>query len=206
MSEADRVWIGADPGGKSNFGIAILRSNGEAYTCCVDCADEAVETVRNEVGNTRPSGVGIDAPLWWSSGPSGGRQVDGWLRSMYGLSGGQVQPPNALRGAALVQGVMLVQRIREQFPGLPVTETHPKALLVALEMEEEDAFFQHFHVRPETDGISEHERDALISAVAARQGLKRCWKEDLSKYRFCTEQDPSDYWLHPVHYFWPHRR
>lgn len=39
---------------------------------------------------------------------------------------------NSLWGAALVQGMMFVARLRQKFPGVPVTETHPKATAVAL--------------------------------------------------------------------------
>ncbi len=204
MSQSDRIWIGVDPGGKKNFGVAVLRSNGSAYTCCVNCADEAIEVIRQRV-KSQPAGVGVDAPLWWSSGMSGGRCVDQWLRSRYGLSGGQVQAPNSLRGAALVQGAMFVQRIRELFPVVPVvpvTETHPKALLVALDTDER-AFYRRFCVRPKAGVVSEHERDAVISAVAAREGFEGRWINDLSKCRYPSEQDPSQHWLSPVHYYWP---
>jgi len=52
MSVADQVWIGADPGGKGNFGLAILESNGSASTYCVDCTDEAVQIVVKRVNST----------------------------------------------------------------------------------------------------------------------------------------------------------
>jgi predicted nuclease with RNAse H fold len=151
--------------------------------------------------NDAPGGVGVDAPLWWSSGRSGGRLVDQWLRNTYGLSGGQVQSPNSLRGAALVQGAMFVQRIRELFPEVPVTETHPKALLVAMGMTNGEAFRSHFSIQ--LDDAEGSERDAMVSAVAAREGFECRWARDLSVCRYPGEQDPSRHWLGPVHYFWP---
>jgi hypothetical protein len=39
---------------------------------------------------------------------------------------------NSLWGSVLAQGMMFVAPIREVFPGVNVTETHPKALIVAL--------------------------------------------------------------------------
>ena len=48
-----------------------------------------------------------------------------------------------------------------------------------------------------------HERDAVIAAVAAREGFEKRWCNDLSLNRCTTEQDPSHYWLAPVQYFWP---
>ncbi len=203
MSRDERAWIGVDPGGKRSFGVAVLRSDGSAYACCVDCTDEAIEVVRQRTEG-RPAGVGIDAPLWWSSGVSGDRRADQWLRVAYSLSGGQVQAANSLRGAALVQGAMFVQRVRQLFPGVPVTETHPQALLVALGTMDGDAFRNRFSVRLDTEGEDiEHERDAVISAVAAREGFEGRWGKDLSFDRYPSEQDPSRSWLAPIRYLWP---
>ena len=202
MSQSDRAWVGVDPGGKKNFGVAVLQSDGSAYTCRVDCADEAIEVIRERV-KSPPAGVGVDAPLWWSSGHSSDRRADKWLRATYGLPGGRVQTANSLRGASLVQGAMFVQRVRELFPGVSVTETHPKALLAALNVADGDAFRSRFSVRANAAGEPEHERDAVISAVAAREGFEGRWVNDLSVYRHPSEQDPSQFWLAPVHYFWP---
>ena len=201
-----RVWVGADPGGDKNFGVAVIWADGSARSRCVSCSDEAVGAICGWLEGAAPAGVGVDAPLWWSSGRSGGRCVDKWLRDTYGLSGGQVQAPNSLRGAALVQGAMFVVQMRENFPDVGVTETHPKALLVALGLGAEGAFLQEYNVRPARARISEHERDALISAVAARKGFEEDWPHDLSECRYPSEQDPSESWLGPVRYFWPHHQ
>jgi hypothetical protein len=42
-----------------------------------------------------------------------------------------------------------------------------------------------------------------MSAVTAREGFEGRWTIDLSKNRHECEQDPSSYWLAPMHYFWP---
>ena len=200
VSQQDRVWIGVDPGGKKNFGLAILKANGSARAWRVDCADEAIEVVVEQV-KTKPAGVGVDAPLWWSSGLSSDRYADQWLRKRYGLSGGQVQTANSLRGAALVQGAMFVHRVRQHFPNVCVTETHPKAVVIALEAGNWSAFSHRFGL---TAAIgSEHERDAFIAAAAAREGFEGRWTNDLSVTRHPSEQDPSRIWLAPIHYFWP---
>ena len=96
--------------------------------------------------------------------------------------------------------------IREHFPRVGVTETHPKALLVALTMEQGDTFCNHFCVDWSSAERPEHERDALISAVAAREGLGGQWPSDLTERRWPSEQDPSESWLGPVHYYWPHHQ
>jgi predicted nuclease with RNAse H fold len=200
MSGGGPLWVGADPGGKGNFGIAILTEGDQPQTSSVDCADEAVAFVRKHLDRT-PAGVGVDAPLWWSSGISGDRHADRWLRRQYGLAGGEVQAANSLRGAALTQGAMFIQRMRETYPAVPVTETHPKALLKALTQGDWKAFAGRFGLK--TAISNDHERDALIAAVSAREGFQGRWPHDLSIRRLPAEQDPRSYWLAPVHYFWP---
>lgn len=204
MSTKDKVWIGADPGGEGKFGLALLTADGTVQSWCVDFTDEAIDIIRKGL-KASPAGVGVDAPLWWSSGRSSSRLVDQWLRQEYSLSGGQVQAVNSLRGAALAQGAMFVYRMRECFPDVGVTETHPKALLAAMGMKKGDSFFKKFSVKVNGKDKPEDERDAIISAVVAREGFERRWMKDLSKERHSSEQDPSQYWLAPVHYFWPEK-
>jgi SAM-dependent methyltransferase len=66
-------WIGADPGGEGNFGIAIMTGNEPSKTLSVDCADDAITFIRRHLDHT-PAGVGVDAPLW-TSGRSGDRHM-----------------------------------------------------------------------------------------------------------------------------------
>ncbi len=197
------VWVGADPGGRENFGLAILGADGTALAVCVDSCDDAMAVVGQHVKGT-VAGIGVDAPLWWSSGRSSDRRADQWIRRTFKLSGGQVQGGNSLRGAALIQGLLFVSRMREKFPGVPVTETHPKALLKALRLPDWPAIAERFQVTYVADAIREHERDAIVGAVAAREGFEGRWNTDLSLDRFPSEQDPDEYWLKPVRYWWPH--
>jgi len=200
MSENGAIWVGADPGGKGNFGIAILPDSGQSHISCVNCADEAITFVQEYV-DRMPGGVGIDTPLWWSSGRSSDRHADRWLRKRYGLSGGEVQAANSLQGATLIQGMMFVQRMREIYPGVPVTESHPKALLKVLTQDDWKIFSDRFGLKVDT--AKDHERDALIAAISAREGFQTRWSHDLSIKRLPSEQDPHSYWLAPTHYFWP---
>ncbi len=167
----ERVWIGADPGGKNSFGLAILSDGGAVSTACVSCASEALKWI-----DVEPAGVGIDAPMWWSAGTSGDRQADQWIRSEYSISGGTVQAANSLRGAALIQGALFAESLRQRYPGVRITEAHPKAVLLALQCSAAD-FFARFGFNI-TIG-NEHERDALIAAIAAREGFSGRWSRDL---------------------------
>lgn len=189
------TWVGVDPGGKSAFGLAILPTSGApSSTYCVSCADEALELIKSA-----PLGVAVDSPLWWSSGRSSDRKADQWIRRKYPIPSGTVQTANSLRGAALVQGVMFVSRLRDKFPGVRVTEVHPKAVAVALNGWGSTAMKDLGCVT----AASEHERDAILAAIAAREGFEGRWKRDLSLDRHASEQNPESYWLGPVNYFWP---
>jgi len=193
-NDRSAFWLGADPGGKNAFGVARLFGKRRSETFRVSCADEAVELIDDE-----PLGVGVDAPLWWSSGISGDREADRWIRKKYAIPAGTVQAANSLRGAALVQGMMFVQRIREKFPDVRVTEAHPKAVAIALGGWEKLSVSKILPSRTR----SEHERDAIMSAIAAREGFCGNWPMDLSEDRLASEQDPRSFWLAPIHYYWP---
>jgi predicted nuclease with RNAse H fold len=189
------MWVGVDPGGKHAFGLAVLGHDGRFSTHCLSCADEAIEHL-----DEKPAGIGIDAPMWWSSGKSGDRRADQWIRKRYRIGSGTVQAANSLRGAALVQGALFAERARKIFPAVPITEAHPKAVLRALGLGWSE-FCSRFSI--EGTAEDEHRLDAVVSAVAAREGFEGRWPLDLARDRQECEQDPAAYWLAPMRYFWP---
>ena len=190
-------WVGADPGGKDSFGVALLDASGGLELATVSSVDEAVDRI---VSRGEPLGLGIDAPMWWSSDGGGRRKADERIRKRYGIHPGTVQSVNSLRGAALVGSAMLAFRIRQRFPGARITEAHPKALLKALELDEH-AFAERFGIS--TGWCNEHERDGAIAAVCAREGFEGRWPADLTEQRHRPELDPQSYCLAPMRYFWP---
>lgn len=190
-------WVGTDPGGKDSFGVALLDTSGGLKCASVSSVDEAVELI---VSQGEPLGLGIDAPMWWSSDRAGRRKADERIRKKYGILPGTVQSANSLRGAALVGGAMLAFRIRQRFPRARITEAHPKALLQALELDGL-AFAEKFGIS--TGWRNEHERDGAIAAVCAREGFEGRWSADLTEQRHCPELDPQSYCLAPMRYFWP---
>ena len=140
--------------------------------------------------------------MWWSAGPGGGRVADDRLRKAHPwIRSGTVQSVNSLRGAALAGGALLASWMREQDPGLRITEAHPKALLLALDMDGA-AFAERFGIR-DVWGDGEHQRDAAIAAVSAREGCQGNWPLDLADRRDRREQNPKSYWLAPISYWWP---
>ena len=197
MIVRSRWWVGADPGGKGNFGLAFIDDRGCVRCATVSSVDEAVRKI---VAAGKPMGLGIDSPMWWSSSVGGGRRADRRIRDRYGIAPGTVQSANSLRGAVLIGGALLASHVRAAFPDTCITESHPKALLVALDLDGADVA-DRFELS--ADWRNEHERDATIAAVCAREGFNGRWKTNLAEQRDEQEQDPCDYWLAPVAYFWP---
>lgn len=196
-----RGWFGADPGDKGrgrrcNFGVAFVDELGRICCETVSSVDDALNWI---VAAGRPLGVGIDAPLWWSGAPGGWRRVDRRLRDTYQL-GSTVQCVNSLQGAALAGGMLLASRLREEFPKVQITESHPKALLKALNLQGNGAIAEYFGIHEAW--ADDHQRDAAIAAVCAREGFQGNWTLDLAEIRDRSEQDPRNYWLRPVSYFW----
>lgn len=194
------VWVGADPGGIGCFGVAVVDDSGSSYSITVSSVDEALSWIRAQ---GKPLGIGIDSPMWWSAGQGGGRRADKRIRNAYGISSGTVQSVNSLQGAALAGGLLLASLLRDKFADVKVTESHPKALLKAslLGDADEAAVAQHFGVGKAWG--DDHQRDAVIAALCAREGFQGNWPVDLADQRYTLEQDPKNYWLAPVCYWWP---
>jgi predicted nuclease with RNAse H fold len=200
-------WFGADPGGSRNgnpcFGVAWLRRNGMFETAATDCAHTAFRWIQKH--SVTPLAIGIDSPLWWSASKGGERQVDVRLRGKYRDNIGQsVQSLNSLRGAILVQGMMLACEARKHWKDVKITETHPRALLKAMHLEREPwpTIAEKFDLdgaKPKTDD----EFDALLSAAVARNGHKHIWTADLTELpRGEGEMDPQHTFFGRVNYYW----
>lgn len=97
--------------------------------------------------------------MWWSSGPSGDRRADRWIREQYRIHAGTVQTTNSLRGACLIQAALFAERARQLFPSVPITEAHPKAVLLALGYRTWSEFCSAFSVNGTAK--NKHEEDAV---------------------------------------------
>ena len=197
MDKISQYWVGSDPRGKNAFGLAFVDVSGHVNCTTVSSVDEAIKKI-TAVGE--PLALGIDAPMWWSGCEGASRMADARLRKRYGIQSGTIQSGNSLRGAALIGGALLASRIRETFPSVRITESHPKALLLAMGLDEA-RFAARFGI--ETGWRNEHERDAVVAAVCAREGCEGRWPTDLAEQRSLHEQNPQAYWLAPMSYFWP---
>jgi len=160
------VFLGFDPGGISSFGWAALHLGeaGEFVSLTTGVTSSAPDAVRNagQSAGSAPTGVGIDAPLFWVQ--EGDRRADSHIRNRVVAAGGHagtVNSVNSLRGACLVQGILTARLVADLWPSAIVTEAHPKALL---RLYAEAERFVTEHLPPICE---EHERDAALAAVAA---------------------------------------
>ena len=215
MSEPSGYVLGFDPGGEGKFGwCACLTEGGGLELVAAGLVDNALEAIcqtdaaidsRGTRESSRIVAAGIDAPMFWS--PNGFRTVDKIVSSELKATnfpkskrGGTVQQLNSLRGACLVQGVLLAKHLRDKW-ALDITESHPKVLdhLLSQPMylpmkKVVDDLAQDFH-DPERDI-----RDSVLSAAAAWAMVRRLpgWRN-----LYCQEPNPLQPFGTPVSYWMP---
>jgi predicted nuclease with RNAse H fold len=193
--------VGFDPGGKRAFGWAVLMfSNGRLSQMSTGTCSGSSQAVlaANSMCPSPPFGVAIDAPLFWTV--EGDRQADAVVRKMVcaaGGSSGTVSHVNSLRGACLVQGVLVARLAAETWPHAQISEAHPKALLKV------SRAARLFAETIASQTQSEHERDSALAAFTAFQLVSGSngWK-DLAK----SESKPYFTIGKPVAYWFPGQR
>ena len=116
--------VGYDPGGNGSQGVAkISISKGqctEIEVCKLDTAEDVISWI-DEVEDL--IGLGVDTIACWSTGPSGWRAADLWLRRRYTEMQQSVVSPNGLFGSMGLNGMAVLASIREKQAGLPISET-----------------------------------------------------------------------------------
>ena len=173
------AFLGFDPGGAGAFGWCVL-SGAQLPLQLVkrgvaNHATQVVDDVLSAVGANQIRAAGIDAPLFWQ--PKGDRNADQIVRNKVvamGCNGGTVNAVNSMRGACLIQGMMTAMILRKQMPKMPITESHPKALLWLLNIAAGGnptsaialASLGQLFVG-DVSGASDHERDAALGAFTA---------------------------------------
>ncbi|WP_029007535.1 DUF429 domain-containing protein [Azospirillum halopraeferens] len=203
------IVLGYDPGGADSAnGVALLDATGERVTHAtqsVCSVDEAVAWFEGKVDGRAPDAAGIDTLLYWETGRCGWRQADRWLKQRYPDVRGSVFSANSALGCMAVQGMALAMRLRERWPGIALSEAHPKVLYRALSGRRYawgaamDAWLGTHLGRPAGTGCAnDHEWDALISAWAAWMGSTGRWTLDLRSLSAAPIEPVRD-----VTYWWP---
>lgn len=203
--------LGYDPGGNSSHGVAFFSyENGHLINSKIATLKTAND-VMEEAGRVKDLiAVGIDTLTCWSSGPSGWRPADRWLKHRYTHITNSIASANSLFGAMGLNGMSVLIALRGAKPDLVVTETHPKVLYNALVSEKYDyssnqkamdrVLSQLFSTVITTD--NDHEWDAALSVYAVLQGLKGKWKTDLHDLP-CSENERLIRPCGETHYWWP---
>jgi hypothetical protein len=215
------VLLGFDPGGEDGYGWCIadhapvlplsIRATG-----VVDNARDALREALAHVGSGEQIvAAGIDAPLFWV--PSGDRKADRVLRHELRDLGapspaGTVQAVNSLRGACLVQGILTGILLRDPFRSLPITESHPKALLWLLRLANRkkhpsgislSSLSSQFRaLKNSSADATDHERDAALATLSAWAMLSRPagWRNLFEKEQnsYSPIEPPLGYWMPEV--------
>ncbi len=205
--------VGYDPGGNGKHGVSAIRISGGAIS---DVKVQTLDTAEAVLAWIEPTNdlvaIGIDTLSCWSTGYSGWRGADRWLRKKYPNVQRSVVSPNGLYGSMGLNGMAVLLSLRRQCPELPATETHPKVLYWALTgckydylktSEKMNAELCRFLGR-KVATANDHEWDACISAVAAFNGSTGRWTHDLLEEEvLSTAQERLVEPAGSVHYWWP---
>lgn len=194
-------FVGFDPGGKGAFGWAVLSStDGElTLTASGTCsnASDALREARLRCPS-QPVAFAVDAPLFWV--PAGDRKADVCVRKMVCAAGGfsgTVSAVNSLRGACVVQGIIVTRIASAVWPDSQISEAHPKALLAVC------SEAKVFVATLGDQGRCEHKKDAAVAAFAAfKFAEKSAGWHDLAK----SELNPFFPAGKPVAYWFPKAR
>ena len=209
--------VGYDPGGNGKHGFARASVRGGKIVSPVKTETLAnVEEVLASISKIQPLGLGIDTLTCWSTGHSGWRPADRWLRHQYRDVREAVIAPGSLRGAMCLNGMAVLVAVRQAFPDIFVTETHPKVLYYALFNETPDfngpnrsvmksrlsRLLDCVDVAPRDE--DEHQWDAGISILPVVRGLHGSW-QDLH----VRPTDHGERLIHPcgkTTYMWPEEK
>ena len=181
--------VGYDPGGNGKHGLArATLQDGSIVSVTTETLRYVEDVVASILDIEAPLGLGIDTLTCWGTGRSGWRPADCWLRERYPDVQNSIQAPNSLYGAMSVSGMALLVALRQAFPDIFVTETHPKVLYHTLFNQRYDyngpnksVMNKHLSQLLAVDVVpqNEHEWDSAISILPVVRGLHGSWQLDL---------------------------
>lgn len=201
--------IGYDPGGNRGHGLTkLVLEKGSIREATTDTLDNAEKVITNTQEQGSLVAIGVDTLTCWSTGESGWRPADLWLRDKYKKVQKSIVSPNGLRGSMALNGMAVLVSLRELQPDLFITETHPKVLFWFLKRKKydyknnkalmDDTLITNLGVR--ISPANDHEWDSAISAFAALQSVIGKWKHDLHEM---TGEGRLVSPCGATHYFWP---
>lgn len=179
---------GYDPGGNGSHGLAICRFENSVPTEISISTEQTAESVLRKLTEREDLvGIGVDTLTYWSSGPSGWRPADRWLRQRYPSITNSIASANSLYGSMGLNGMSVLLALRQRSNAINISETHPKVLwfeLIGKKYDYESSSGEMNEYVGRELGLSletknDHEWDAVISVLALWRGLAGRWKLDL---------------------------
>jgi len=202
------AYLGYDPGGRDANAVALLIVDGtvaEFSTALVNSVDAGVAWCSTQLNGREPIAIGVDAFLFWETGPGGWRACDKWLRERYPRVRNSVLSSNSATGSMSIQGMAFAIAARQIWPEAQLIEAHPKVLYFArrgVKYSWEVGMTEWLkNVLNATGSVAittDHEWDALFSAWAAYQGARGRWPMDLRQMSESVIEPAG-----PVRYWWP---
>ena len=203
--------FGYDPGGNSSHGVAFFSyEEGRLLDTKVATLKTANEVIENASSVKDLIAVGVDTLTCWSTGASGWRPADRWLKQRYKNITNSIASANSLFGSMGLNGMAVLIALREARPNLIVSETHPKVLYNALVGDKYDYLSNHGAMdrflseafSSDINTRNDHEWDAVASVYAVLHGLKGDWVTDLH----LLPRSTGERLIQPcgeTHYWWP---
>jgi hypothetical protein len=121
--------VGYDPGGNGAHGFAVLRIRNDKPSGLETITLESAENIIRLIEHmTSIIALGVDTLTCLCTGVGGWRPADRWLREKCKQVRNSVVAPNSLFGSMGLNGMAVLVEAKRKFPGLVITETHPKVL------------------------------------------------------------------------------
>ena len=203
--------MGYDPGGNSNHGVAFFSyESGKLTSQNIYTFATANEVIEQSKKYNNILSIGIDTLTCWSTGSSGWRPADRWLKNQYHAITNSIASANSLFGSMGLNGMSVLISLKEKNQNINITETHPKVLYYALENKKYDYSKNHIlmdallsdMLKTTITTHNDHEWDAAISVSAAINGLLGIWERDLHQ----LDHSQSEKIITPcgkTNYWWP---
>ena len=203
--------LGYDPGGNGVHGVAI------ATLICNKVKDLEVQTLATaedviKLASAAPrlDVLAIDTLTALSTGLSGWRPADRWLKKNYKEITHSIASANSLFGSMGLNGISVMAELRKQDPSIRITETHPKVLYFELSGCKYDYRYsaqKMNHLVTKLLGIqvhtsNDHEWDAVASVYSAVMGYSGQWHNNLH----ALPVEETERLVKPVgdtEYWWP---
>lgn len=203
--------VGYDPGGNDKHGVAaLIVENGRPVQLSFATVRNAQAAIDWFTIGEIPLAAGIDTLTVLSTGNSGWRPADLWLRRQYPQVQNSVVNPNYLQGAMSLNGLAVMVSLRGVFEGILISETHPKVLYYRLSGLQYNYRIKHVSMNEHLtqwigltiNTANDHEWDAALSCFAVLEGISKHWAIDL--HQLPTEAGVELVQIGgPSHYYWP---